>query len=1286
MARRLEGGAEFQSLSVEGGLLPPDWFGRIAALAAPQQDPADYRLPKGLGLRDEIGRYWRIASALWAEFQAGRAGGGSDSPAAARAFVRQFLVDVLGFHDLTPGAAREAGGRTFEFAFEAVGGTVPIAVGPPREAIDQRSAHHGGGGRKRSAFGSLQEYLNAADGVLWGVATNGLVLRVARDNASLTRPAWIEADLERIFAEDRFADFSVLWLLAHATRFGRPGGAPFDCVLELWRTRGREDGTRARDQLRNGVTEALEILGDGFLRHEANRDLRAALASGALSPSGYFNELLRLVYRLIFLLTVEERGILHPPAASLAARRIYQDGYGLRRLRDRALRAGRPDHHDDLWAGLAPVFAGLGRAEGEPLLGLPGLGGIFGADQCPMLAPCRLSNRHLLRALFRLGWLRDQGSLARVNWKDMGPEELGSVYESLLELVPRVSGDGRRFSFAPVEESAGNTRKLTGSYYTPDELVQQLLDTALEPVIAARLASRPDSAEAALLSLRVVDPACGSGHFLLAASRRLAGRLAQLRAEGTATADEYRHALRDVVNHCIHGVDRNPMALELARMALWLEAFTPDRALGFLDHHLACGDALLGLIDLGVLRDGVPAAAFKALTGDDKAAAKRLGALNRAGAKALEAVKKGQLALDFDTAGLGQAFADLDQADDGAVEDVEAKRARFRHLESQARKTPLAVAADLVMAAFLSPVSERTEALVPTSREVLWMLDGSGVVPPALAAAARSVCREASVLHWRLAFPQVFSTGGFDVVLGNPPWERIKLQEQEFFATRAPAIAEAPNKAARDVLIRELEAAEPGTPEAALHSAFIAAKRAAEGASVFCHQDIRYPLTGTGDVNTYALFAETALRIVAPGGRCGLVVPTGIATDDSTKAFFGHLSQGGRLVSLYDFENRDGIFPAVDSRQKFSLLTIGAASQAEFAFFATKVSDLQDSRRRFRLGPADFALINPNTLTCPVFRSEMDAELTKKIYARVPVLIDESKGEEGNPWGLSFTRLFDMSNDSHLFATAPGEGLVPLYEAKMIHQFDHRWASYGPDGAAADVPDTDKADPDFEVTPRYWVPRSEVEERLDAKGWKHGWLMGWRDIARATDERTVIASLLPAVGVGNKIPLMLAHNVTAQQCAALLANLSSLTCDYAARQKVGGTTLNYFIYRQLPLLPPTTYSPDDLAFLVPRVAELTCTSNSVSAWAEELGAAAASRWDPERRAALRAEIDAWFARRYGLRRDDLRFVLDPADLMGQDYPTETFRVLRDRELRECGEYRSRRLILDAWDRLFGGGS
>jgi hypothetical protein len=505
-------------------------------------------------------------------------------------------------------------------------------------------------------------------------------------------------------------------------------------------------------------------------------------------------------------------------------------------------------------------------------------------------------------------------------------------------------------------------------------------------------------------------------------------------------------------------------------------------------------------------------------------------------------------------------------------------------------------------------------------------------------------------------------------------------------------------------LLEDLSALEAENPS--LFATYQADKRRFEAANEFARGSGRFDLTARGKINTYALFAELFASLASKLGRAGIIVPAGMTTDYNSSVFFRSLLSDGRLVRSLAFDNQKRVFPAVHPDTPFTLLTMGRSDGSpEFASYLLERDHLNDPRRRYSLSAEDIARINPNTKTAPVFRSRADAELTAKIYARVPVLIDESKGKDGNRWGVEFRQgLFNMTSDSGLFRTAAQlaeagfvrdgsdwverqsvERYVPLYEAKMIHQFDHRWATYDA-GDSRDATGAEKTDPDFEPTPRYWVPAREVAERLAAKGWTPGWLMGWRDITNATNERTVIAAAFPRVGVGNNLPLMLFDSGgEPEKLAALVGSLDSLAADFFARHKVGGTHLNFFIYQQLPVLPPSSYTTADLTFIVPRVLELTYTSHSMAPFARDLGYDGPPfQWDEDRRAQLRAELDAFYARAYGLTRDELRYILDPADVKGADYPSETFRVLKTNEIRRFGEYRTARLVLQAWDRVERG--
>ncbi len=547
--------------------------------------------------------------------------------------------------------------------------------------------------------------------------------------------------------------------------------------------------------------------------------------------------------------------------------------------------------------------------------------------------------------------------------------------------------------------------------------------------------------------------------------------------------------------------------------------------------------------------------------------------------------------------------------------------------------------------------------------------------------AANKLAEEKHFFHWCIEFPDIFpktqGKWGFDCVLGNPPWERIKLQEKEFFASQNAEIANAVNKAAREKLIKELPKKNPE-----LAQAFEDAKHDAEAQGKFIRESGRFPLTAVGDINTYAIFAETTRKLISSDGRVGVIVPTGIATDDTCKNFFGDLTQKQALASLYDFENREALFTAVHRSYKFSLLAISGKpiKRGNFAFFLTQTKQLDNQTRLFQLSPQDIALINPNTLTCPIFRTSTDTELTKKIYQRVPVLENEKTGS--NPWGISFMRMFDMTNDSGLFKNEVGNDLVPLYEAKMFHQFTHRWATYTDDGNTRDLTDEEKGDTSFAVQPRYWLNRVEVENRLSDK-WKKSWLLSFRDVTNSTNERTVIFSLLPKIAVGHTAPIFFSDkNISLISC--LVANLNSLVLDFIARQKIGGTHLTFATFRQLPVLPPELYTAEDIKFISDRVLELVYTAWDMQPFAKDMGYDGEPFiWNPNRRALLRAELDAYYAKLYGLTRDELRYILDPADVYGADFPSETFRVLKNNEMKQFGEYRTQRLVLEAWDNLFG---
>lgn len=529
-----------------------------------------------------------------------------------------------------------------------------------------------------------------------------------------------------------------------------------------------------------------------------------------------------------------------------------------------------------------------------------------------------------------------------------------------------------------------------------------------------------------------------------------------------------------------------------------------------------------------------------------------------------------------------------------------------------------------------------------------------------------------SALDWAAAFPAVFDrpAGGFDCIIGNPPWERMKLQEREFFDAVCPEIASAVSAAQRRTMVRDLESERPE-----LHRRYAEARDAADRTLAHVRDCGRYPLTGKGDVNTYAVFSELAARLISPRGRVGLLVPSGIATDFTARDFFARLVDEDRLAGLYDFENKAPAFPDVHRSFKFSVLLFGGAERrfdaADFVFFAHRMDDLRERGRHIELTADDLKLLNPNSRTCPIFRSPRDAELTRDIYRRVPVLVDRGRKRGGNPWGVRFLRMFDQTNDAERFTTAEelkrkryrpegnvwvkgGKRYLPLYEAKMVQAYDHRAAgvvvnadNWMRQGQTRPTTLVEHQNPEFVPTPRWWCAEEAVEEAMGGGLPDH--YLAYKDVTSATNVRTMIAAFLPPSGVMNSAPLVCVGDAVDRQLeCCLLANLNSFVLDFVARQKVGGVHLNFFIVEQLPIFPPAFYAkrcPWDRRqtlrkWVSDRVLKLTCTSEDMRPLAEAAGMDPPIHpWDPDERDQLTAELDAAYFLLYGLERDDVEYVL-----------------------------------------------
>jgi Eco57I restriction-modification methylase len=661
--------------------------------------------------------------------------------------------------------------------------------------------------------------------------------------------------------------------------------------------------------------------------------------------------------------------------------------------------------------------------------------------------------------------------------------------------------------------------------------------------------------------------------------------------------------------------------------------------------------------------------------------------------------------VEQDVTRIAAAFGTIADIPEMTPDEVKAKQAAYAELRRSADWEKAKWACDLWTAAFFVPLSTESASIAPTTRHV-WDAIGGRVVQGKVADLVADLTLKQRFFHWPLEFPEVFATGGFNIMLGNPPWEVSQVSDKEFFAIHDPHISELPGAKRK----RAIDALKKNNP--ILWRAYQYAKQAIDKQNGFVRNSGRFVLTAHGKLNTYALFSETFSGLLTENGRAGLIVPTGIAVEEGHAEFFETMSARGRLAKLYDFENTENLFRSVATLVRFSLLTLATnVKSADFIFCASNVEHLTDSRRRFTLSADEIALLNPNTKTAPAFRSQADAELAKSIYSRVPVLIQSASGEPGNPWGIRFRQgLFNMTSDSASFLTSSqllqrgaaqhgafwqsskGERYLPLYEAKMMHVYDHRFGTYPP-GQTADTRALPRltisqySDPGFEVNPRYYVSELEVREQL-AGTWDRSWFLAFRGMSNHTNVRRFISGVLPYAGIGNSLTTVFADKVDDRRLfACLCANFSSMISDVIARSKISGTNVNFFYIEQLPILPPSVYGEDEINFVVKRVAELTYTSFAMKAFAEDIGYSDGPlAWQPDRRALLRSELDAFFAYLYGLTRRELEYILDPKRVMGEDYPSETFRVLKEREINEFGEYRTQRLVLEAWDRFAADGT
>ena len=781
----------FPSINIQGNILNSEIIDKIVSEELKYQDAPSFGLRKNDRLREEIGLAWSAIRGLWLTFRMrkNRISDNDSGTTETRNFWMLPFLTTLGY-DVEKANAEIIDFKTYAISHRATNlQGFPVHIVGINDSLDKRREN---AGPRLSPHALVQEYLNKSEDHLYAIATNGKQLRLLRDSRRLVKLTYLEFNLEKMMEEEIYTDFAILYRLLHATRMPREKGAGEQAFIEYYHQEALSSGTRIREKLSLSVEYAIKALANGFLQHPDNERLRNSAGDGITSPDAFYLQSLRLVYRILFLLVIEDRGLVYPDKLDENGRKkrdIYLRHYSidrLRRLAAQQLYVEATKH--DLWEGLKVSFRLFEDARFAHKLGLQALAsGIFHPDALGSFEKTKLHNKHLLEVMEKLCYFSDASGSGKlkVNYGDLDVEEFGSVYEGLLEYKPVLTTVEHQLVFS---FQKGSDRSSSGSHYTPEELVRPLIKHSLDYLIddclnkpherLKNVASVPQKAmqEQALLDLKVCDVACGSGHILLSAARRIATELAKVRSgEDQPSPPVMRHALRDAIRHTIYGVDKNPLAVELCKVALWLEAHNPGEPLNFLDHHIKCGDSIVGLAHRDELEKGIADEAFKALPGDEKEVAAAFRKQNAAERKERED-KATQLKAEFEgsTAPLVHeammeyhSFAKMPEA---TPEQIEQKQRAYRQYLDGRGHQWLKQMADMQVAQFFIPKTTANKPYLLTDATYRQMLAGYNGWQGQQAAKAQLLAHEKRFFHWFIEFPEVFNEGGFDCVLGNPPF------------------------------------------------------------------------------------------------------------------------------------------------------------------------------------------------------------------------------------------------------------------------------------------------------------------------------------------------------------------------------------------------------------------------------------------------------------------------------------------------------------------------------------
>ena len=1208
----------------------------------------------------------------------------------------------------------------------------------------------------------------------WGILTNGGRWRLYWQGARSVSEQYFEIDLAAVLGlaghgdglfqlneEQRYHALRVFMLM-----FRREAFLPASTDQRTFHERALEAGKVYEERVANDLSnlvfnQVFPLIVRSIADHAPKEDLQDVREAGLI-----------LLYRLLFILYAEDRDL-------LPVNDDRYDDYGLRKRvrQDVGERKDRNDTFSTTAARYWAILDDLCRAidKGDASIGLPPYnGGLFDEKRTPILTTVRLPDSVMSDVIDKLSFIQNEGERKYINYRDLTVQQLGSIYERLLE--HEVIREDNTVQIRPNIFA----RKGSGSYYTPDDLVNLIITETLEPLVERKHKNFVEQNEAlansdeeerkrllklkkhdpalALLDLKICDPAMGSGHFLVSLVDYLTDQVINAMAEAETIVewtDEYtsplsqrieeiretiignaedgnwvvdeeqlddRHIIRRMVlKRCVYGVDKNVMAVELAKVALWLHSFTVGAPLSFLDHHLRCGDSLFGSwVNKGIevaekygspllihepVREAIGSAAamreIEKLPDAEIADAKNSAQIFD-GIQVTTAPLNGFLSYIHGLSWLNlknskenkvvlQAFFDGEYGDAFAI------------TKGKIKPKPAGRKADGMQLQGKLSSDEKFEQFEKIHVKILKLVE------------------EENFFNWQVAFPGVWHNweedelqGGFDAIIGNPPWDRFEFEEIPWFVTHARDIAMEPKASKRKKRISQLR--QESNP---LWEDYLTASNRMKQAANVAKKGGDYSKLISGKLNIYKLFVERAFQLIKPEGIVGLLVPSGISSDKSSSGFFKEVATRGRLRVLYDFENRrslynlDPFFPDVDTRFKFCVFVADKSPHKKETFcgaFLQSVLELKDKQRKFSLSARDFSMVNPNTGTAPIFKTKRDAELTTKMYSKLPVITNRSQKPPKQTWEIESLQMINMTSDSEIFRTLielqehekayriennrfknENKEWVSLYEGKMVQAYDHRAANIvvNPDNQyrpAQPEPATilQHQDQSWTPSPQFFVPISDIDFPFA------DYLLGFKDVTAPTNMRSMIAAIIPNCGVGNTMPIIIDSQtrlpLNAKKASLILGNMNSIPMDFIARQKIQGQHLNWFIVEQLPVIPieqfETTRIGSKTAAECVRecVLELTYTAHDMEPFARDMGFVDDNGevkppfiWNEERRLRLRAKLDAIFFNLYGITdREDIRYIYS------------TFPIVERQEKAEYERYLSRDLCLAYMNVLAAG--